>query len=194
MEICLLKRKAQLYGNPPSFEVIEEFERAIESNGQANISIIRNDKVLLPEAYKLVFTRLGSSVNFPSIPNRNNKSIFSIQMGPDFGKVLPYSLRNKNVYGYFFDIWPRSFNSIEHFLTNSGIKHIFLSSQYTTRILNNKGFLNVSWIPEGVNLNEYKIIAYDRKDIDVLELGRKHQLIHEKIVDDLAKSGKKHLY
>ena len=115
-------------------------------------------------------------------------------MGPDFGKVLPFCYLSGNTYAYFFDIWPKFFDETEKFLKNSSINQVFFSSLYATIYFKEKGFNNVTWIPEGVSSQEYKYDSFEKKDIDVLELGRKYKFIHDKIVGVLSKNNKTHFY
>jgi hypothetical protein len=191
--ITLLKRNPSLYGNPVSFEVVEEFERAICESEYA-IDVIRNDGILLPKFYKLAYIKLRVPFYSSSICTKSKKSIFSIQMGPDFGKILPLINRYENVYAYFFDIWPNFFDEMELFLKNIPVSQVFLSSANAVNYFRNKGFLNLTWIPEGVSSKSYMYSSYKNKDIDVLELGRKHKHIHNTIAEILRTEHKTHLF
>lgn len=191
LKISLIKRDPDLYGNPPSFDVMEEFEDTI-CKVYPKLEYVSNNSIMSPLVLKALITKIGISTRALTLNNKIN--YLSIQMGPDFGKILPYCLRSKNSYAYFFDIWPKFFDEMENFLTNSSINHVFLSSQYTTNYFNLKGYENVSWIPEGISPQIYKYCSFKEKDIDVLELGRKFQSIHEKIRGVLEDNSKKHFY
>lgn len=189
----LIKRNPSLYGDPPCFDVMKEFEDAIYQECPT-LHYINNEKILNPVLHKLLIARLGIPLPKNKLLKKNSDYHFSIQMGPDFGKVLPSCYVSTNTYAYFFDIWPKFFNETEKFLKNSSIKQVFLSSSYATNYFRKKGFINVNWIPEGVSSKEYKYLPYAQKDIDVLELGRKHPDVHIKIVKKLFKNDKKHFY
>lgn len=192
-EIRLIKRSSVLYGNPPSFDVLEEFENTIDKE-LPNLEFIHNNQSILPLFHKLLVAKLG--IPLSKLPKRKKKgnNYFSIQMGPDFSKILPFCSKNNNTYAYFFDIWPIFYKEMENFLSNSSINHVFLSSQYTANYFCNKGFKNVSWIPEGISPQMYKYLPYYERSIDVLELGRKYQNIHNEIVSVLKKNHIKHSF
>ncbi|GHB59251.1 glycosyltransferase [Persicitalea jodogahamensis] len=193
LKYVLVKRDAKLYGYPTSFDVLREFEDTIENQG-AHVNTIYNNSRFVPLLYKSALIKLN--VSLPNIIPQNKRSarFCSVQMGPDFGKILPYCSKNSATYAYFFDIWPQFFGVMEKFLKKSGITHVFVSSSVLAEKLKSKGYDNVSWIPEGVNSESYRYLAYENKDIDVLELGRKHQTIHEKIKNHLNLHGRKHIY
>ncbi len=191
--LTLIKNKIEAEKYPVSFDVLREFEDSLLINN-ANVNQIYNKNKYTSLLYKIIFTKAGVSLPTLNYKQKRDKIYFSIQMGPDFGKVLPYCISNKNTFAYFFDIWPHSFDQMSWFLKNSSINHIFLSSQYAANFFNIKGFHNISWMPEGIAAYEYNFLPYDCKDIDVLELGRKHQLIHKRISNELAQNKKKHLY
>ncbi len=193
LKLNLVKRSPSLYGNAPCFDVMQEFESTINEN-YSELSHVNYNHSFSPLIYKLLVARFGIPVPKSSLFKKNFENYFSIQMGPDFGKILPFCCKSKNTYAYFFDIWPNFFNETEKFLSNSSLNQAFLSSRYATEFFSKKGFKNVTWVPEGVSSHEYTYLSYSEKDIDVLELGRKHQSVHNKILGPLMKSGKLHLY
>lgn len=175
-----------------SFDVMRELEESFKSD-KINVAYINRKNKFISKLYKTIVTKFGLSLQSLVI-RRGTNSVFSIQMGPDFGKILPFCSDKNITNAYFFDIWPNTFTAMEAFLTHSGITNVFLSSSYAAEYFTNRGFDNVSWVPEGVKYEEYYYKAFEDKDIDVLELGRRHQKTHNSIVEVLRADNKKHLY
>jgi hypothetical protein len=53
---------------------------------------------------------------------------------------------------------------------------------------------SVHWIPEGIDPDQYKHVPYDQKYIDLLALGRRYDLYHEKIIDYFRGKETQYLY
>jgi hypothetical protein len=125
----------------------------------------------------------------------NKEDYFIVLMGPKFQKCFPYFLRSGEKNCYFFDAWPVNEEKIVHFINDFDVNRIFVSSSQATRELNlllkeNKCF----WIPEGINPDEYFFLPLNKKDIDVLSIGRKFQDYHDLIKEPLSKSNYNYKY
>lgn len=54
--------------------------------------------------------------------------------------------------------------------------------------------INIKWVAEAIDAKLYSFEAYNKKDIDVLELGRRYELYHNSIKASLGQLKIKHLY
>jgi hypothetical protein len=84
---------------------------------------------------------------------------------------------------WMYDAWEFLFDDIEKTIRKLKINFVFTSSKQSADYLNTLNIQNFKshWIPEGVNVEEYKFIPYQERTTDVLQLGRKWNEYHEKI-------------
>jgi len=183
-----------------AFDTVKEFEKAILSDPsvekvkQANKIFLRLSVLLwklwnkLSELLKIKL-KSGFSKTF-----LRNKQLFIVLMGTNFSQSLPYFASKANKSIYLFDAWPATHDRIERFVRLFGVNNIFFTSRQTTEIFANKlNGTNCFWVPEGINPEDYKYCSYADKEIDVLALGRKHDVYHGQIVDYLRENGKVYL-
>lgn len=119
----------------------------------------------------------------------------AVLMGPQLHKCLPFfALANRKSL-YFFDAWPSCHTQIQRFVTHFSVDDLFFSSSQVADVFQRRNpSRRCRWIPEGINPDEYRQIDYGEKDIDVLQIGRKYDLYHEKIATPLQMEGFKYLY
>jgi hypothetical protein len=111
---------------------------------------------------------------------------FAILMGPDFGKIQPFNLMASQLDIYMFDAWPPDyFPHIEEHIKKLKISHIFFSSKQVTEIFRDKQVPNCYWIPEAVDNKKYHFYDYAKKDIDIIQFGRKYDFVHEELLKKL---------
>jgi hypothetical protein len=186
----LIRRSKRFYGNHVSYDIIDEFESIIEK-AEHNLETIDNN-YHYPKLLKQLL--LKTCIPFNNFTPKKNGTTFAIHLGPDFARSIPYYLTNRYNNGYFFDIWPNRYKQMEKFLKRSNIKNTFFSSKQTASFFKELGFQNVYWIPEAIIPTNYLFFDYSKKDIDVLELGRKHQYFHNKITPLLSEKKYSHFY
>lgn len=119
----------------------------------------------------------------------------AVLMGPNFRKCFPFFVKSDCKNLYLFDAWPSSHTLIKQFVEDFGVERVFVSSsQACERLRQLLGVAKVHWIPEGIDATEYRFVPELAKDIDVLSLGRKHDRLHQKIVEPLKLAGTTYLY
>lgn len=119
----------------------------------------------------------------------------NVLMTPNWRKCFPHILLPGKKSVYLFDAWPGFHENIIKMVRAHHVSHVFVSSSQAAERL--QGMIDrpvFSWVPEGVEPERYRHLAYDQKDIDVLELGRKYDAYHDCIVDALESDGRIHLY
>ncbi len=124
------------------------------------------------------------------------KSLFMILMGPDKRSFEPYSyIPASGRLIYMFDAWPKNYEKISRFVTEYGIDKVFVSASQSAADLNKLMSKNIfHYVPEGLDPILYKSAGYDRKDIDVLAMGRKYDDYHEKIKGHLQQHQRTYYY
>ena len=105
-----------------------------------------------------------------------------VQMGADFSKCRPYFILDGRKSIYLFDAWPKEHEKIINAIKSWKIDNVFISSSQAVEKLNGsvKG-CNFYWIPEAINPLMYQAYPYEKRDIDVLQFGRKYDAYHDLI-------------
>jgi hypothetical protein len=115
-------------------------------------------------------------------------------MGIRFRKCMPYFRFSRGKHLFMFDTWPQHHVIIIEFIKSYKIDTLFVTSRHGAKQLQNECICPVYWIPEGIDPYNYRYYEYEKKDIDVLEFGRKYLQYHELIRPYLKNIGKVHLY
>ncbi len=121
---------------------------------------------------------------------------FCISMGASgVSRSFPHMFFSDGNVLYLFDAWPETFDVIRKIVRSYNIRILFISSKDSAERLQALiPGLSVIWCPEGVRNQSYRASEYPMKDIDVLQLGRKFDLWHERVVQKLQESGITYLY
>ena len=122
--------------------------------------------------------------------------VFCISMGATgVSRSFPYMFFSTGNILYLFDAWPGTYDTILKIVKAYNINVLFITSKESTANLQALlPDIDVKWCPEGCRTEKYKVYDYSLKDIDVLQLGRKYDLWHDKVVDKLQASGISYLY
>lgn len=196
----LIKNK---HNNHVSLDTTNEFETIILLDNMVQIAKEVNSVVL--KATYFMF-RLARKLGFSTIPTtkksllkkplKDSKHLFTVMMGLDEAKYKPYGYTTNHCRSIFlFDAWEKDYQRIIDFVNKYKIDFVFVTASQSAKKLNilfgDKKFF---WIPEGIKKDEYQFKSYENKATDVLAIGRKFDEYHNKIKDELEKSGKKYLY
>ncbi len=114
---------------------------------------------------------------------------FSILMGPRYKKCFPHFLFPGKKSVYLFDAWPGRHDDIVAFIRATGTDPVFFSSLGAADMVQKRVGARCVWIPEAVAPSCYNTRDYDKKDIHVLQFGRRHEPYHRAIVDFLGQNG-----
>jgi hypothetical protein len=184
--------------NHVSMDTVKEFELGILADSQVTAVDQANPLVSKMLFSGLnVFEKLGfcSDSRVGKFLANDEKISFSVMMGPNIRQGLPHFLRVGHNNIYLFDAWPSRHEQISHLIRLFGIENIFVSSSQAAALLQQKiSFARFHWVPEGIKPDDYRQSAYEKKDIDVISLGRKYDAHHERIVDYLDNSQYRYLY
>jgi hypothetical protein len=126
---------------------------------------------------------------------RRQGKAFSVMCGNDFAFCLPSCFTAEESYIYIFDAWPRDSAVLVDWARLFGIKKVFFSALQSCELFNRamgeqpeRGI----WVPEGFQAEEYFHWPYEKKDIDVIEFGRRNEPYHRAIAPALAQAGFSH--
>ena len=178
-----------------SIDTVIEFEKEFP---QKYIKINKYEKIFYI-INKLPF-KTGKIVNlffrkilsvFPS-----SKNVIAILMGQgQISKLEPYFWRRSKNAIYMFDCWEPSLYAIEKIINKYKLKYFFSSSKQSTKILKDKcKNSECVWVPEAITIRNYKYYHIDDKNIDVIQVGRKYDFYHQKIVNNCLEVGISYLY
>lgn len=197
-----MKLIKQKYNYHVSLDTVEEFEQIILAD--PTITSTNEIRKTFSKAIFLIckfflkynkFTKSEINVETKTKLKSNKSDLFSVLMGPDFSKCLPYFLFPGNKHLFMFDAWPKEQESIIKFLNFFKIKNVFFTSSQAAEIIQSRtNTANCFWVPEGINPEMYKFYDFKDKTIDVLALGRRYDSYHKQIVTCLENKNKLYLY
>jgi len=180
-----------------SSDTVKEFEDCVKLSD--SIITINNKKINSEFAFFIyrVLRKLKLLTLLKPILNltKGNAVYFVILMGPDFRLSLPFFFLNGQKNVYLFDAWTYTHSSILQYAETLKIKNIFLSSSEAVENLkkyNSK--CDFYWIPEGIDPAKYFFKEYSEKDIDVIQIGRKYDSYHDRILCCLNKENRVYFY
>jgi hypothetical protein len=139
-----------------------------------------------------VLARLHATRNF----RRSSQGpVFVACMGPSESRILPFAYWTE-IIPYCFDCWEPEYEAWRAFFLRHRIRLAFFSArqsaQYFANILPS---MTSVWVPEATDPAEYEPQRrLAERDIDVLELGRKHDSFHFRIAPSMTAANKVHLF
>ena len=169
---------------------VNEFEESI--TGFENIKTIPefNNKYL-----KKIF-RPGIVRIINLFTPKVSSDLFYISMGiSEANRSIPYALFSSNNGLYLFDAWPKYFPIITQIVKAYNITNLFVSSKESAEKLDNLlEKTKVHWCPEGCNPGNYRPFDFNKKDIDILQFGRKYDYWHNMVVEGFRQHDISYLY
>lgn len=130
--------------------------------------------------------------------NNDKKIVLTAQIGPNLDVFVSRFFLGKSNYLYVFDCWEKYLVWLIPLSKTFRINTIYFSAKQAKDLFlmakSNKTPTKAIWIPEGIQMEDYKFLPYNKKKIDILEFGRKHELLHNKIKNALIGTNYYHLY
>ena len=127
---------------------------------------------------------------------KTGKAIYlAIFMGVAEYRLFPFSCC-REVVVYCFDCWPGTYEGWEIFLRRNRIRLAFFSARRSAEYFSGRmPSMQSVWLPEAVDPDAYlNGESLDKRSIEVLELGRRHDIYHQAITQRLKENHRKHLY
>ncbi len=177
-----------------SLDTIAECQNAMRSD--ARVRAIQAHRMVAESATRIVRGLARLHAAFPGeLSPHGRYDLFVVLMSVDFRRCLPYFVLPGRKSVYLMDAWPGTHESIKNLVRTFSVKHLFLSSSVAVRRLAPVlADCQVAWIPEAIDPTSYHSLSWEMKDIDVLQLGRRFDQVHEKILSALEQKGKQYLY
>ena len=176
-----------------SQDAVDEFQNSILAT--KGLRIARNR---FPFFARIVWKLLRSNLLAKALKylRLTNQRYFIILMGSEFVKCVPFFASSRDNALYIFDAWPSVHQLIEDSLPLLHIRTVFFSSLQATEIFSAKPALKCKfiWVPEGIDVTLYRRRELRERDIDVIQMGRKHDGYHTAIIEKLCEKGKTYLF
>jgi len=138
--------------------------------------------------------RLLGSV--PRIGSIGKGAVVIPLMGPRID-WLPSSreLGDAEVYLHCWDVWPTNGPRWQEIFERIKPRKVSMTSSEAVERWRSRG-IDAVWVPEAVEPERFDLgnASAQARDIDVLELGRKWEWLHERITGPLSDAGRVHLY
>jgi len=116
-------------------------------------------------------------------------------MGDQEYRFFPYGCLFECVF-YCYDCWPNRYDWWENFFSRYRTRTAFFSAKSAaSEFSRRRPDMNSFWLPEATDPNEYSPGSnLSERAIHVLELGRRHERIHEQLRPYLKSRSYRHLY
>ncbi|MBC7493594.1 MAG: hypothetical protein H7221_01205 [Flavobacterium sp.] len=117
-----------------------------------------------------------------TIPIYKNKNY--VILGHQKEKFFPYfHYKAKSKTLWMYDAWQPLYTEIEQTIQTYHINLLLTASKQSADYFEALGIKNfkAQWVPEAVDVSKYHFVDYQQRTIDVLQLGRKWNLYHNKI-------------
>jgi Glycosyl transferases group 1 len=146
-------------------------------------------------ASSFVARGLGKLRLLRQIAQVHDEAVFVALMGPMESWLFPRCFFGQSTV-YCFDCWPRDYARWASLFRRHRIELAFFSARRSAEVFASRlPEMHSVWLPEATDPHAYdpsKPLA--QRTIDVLELGRRHESLHAKVVGPLADGGETHRY
>jgi hypothetical protein len=177
-----------------SLDTVAEFQRAMLCDPR--VQSVQANRFVAKAAHRLWRTFKADRPRLPHTSHTGtSRDYFVTLMSADIRRCMPYFLLPGRKSVYLLDAWPGTYRDIRELVQTFSVQHLFLSSSIAARQLQQElAPCTVAWVPEAIEPEGYTFLPPARKDIDVLQLGRRYDRLHEILVTPLARRGKVYLY
>jgi hypothetical protein len=177
-----------------SLDTVAEFQRAVLRDPR--VQPVQANRIVAKAAHHLWRVLKVLHPHFPGFAAAGSPNDYFVTlMSADARRCMPYFMLPGRKSVYLLDAWPNTHEEIRDLVRSFSVQHLFLSSSIAARQL--QGDLtecDVSWVPEAIEPESYTCLPPAGKDIDVLQLGRKYDILHQTLLTPLAQQGKVYLY
>lgn len=175
-------------GGHVALDTVRAFEAALARAGAERVEL--PTRALRPIAKALSKMRL-----VPTRRQATGRPFIVTMMGPMEHRLFPVSFLAPVVI-YAFDVWPAEYGWWTHMFRRHGVTTAFFTSRESADWFGATGTLQSAfWLPEGTDVDEFDPSRRLRnRGIHVLEMGRRHPVVHDGIRASLLGSAVTHLY
>lgn len=184
--------------HPFMLDYLYEFQRGfLEAFPEARVTPGRfiGVKQQALRVFRQLYGRLPGKYRFSAKFPRRREASFAVLCGGDFAYCLPSALLSTRNYLYMFDAWPHGNAILLDWVKFFSIDKIFFSALQSTETFNRMlGEQKGVWVPEGIHPKAYHFLPYEKKTLDVVEFGRRHEEYHTQIAPALIAGSFKHYF
>lgn len=172
----------------PADAAIEGMERALTRQGVAGVF---NDA----DPVRLIGRTLNKAGLIRTIAPLTQTAYITPLMQMAAFRTFPQCLVSETI-AYCFDCWPSAYERWAQFFRATQMKIAFISARQSAEWMAKAiPGLDAIWMPEAIELAGYATpLPFEQRAIDVLELGRRWDSYHDRIVDHCAERGYVHRY
>lgn len=172
----------------PADAAIEGMERALTRQGVAGVF---NDA----DPLRLIGRTLNKAGLIRTIAPLTRTAYITPLMQMAAFRAFPQCLLSETI-AYCFDCWPSAYERWAQFFRATQMKVAFFSARQSAEWMANAiPGLEAIWMPEAIELAGYATpIPFEQRAIDVLELGRRWDTYHDRVVEHCAQRGYVHRY
>jgi hypothetical protein len=179
----------EIYTGRPGSQTIHAFNRSLEKAGFKPVQHQPSTR------WTNVARHLDDRDMLRNFLQAGKKAYLVALMWPKAARLFPV--------GYFreiiplcFDCWPADYDVWEALFRRHKVKTAFFTARQSGAYFQQKiPELSCHWLPEGCDPEEYPFASkLVERNIDVLELGRRYEVYHDKILEPLLSEQLNHLY
>ena len=185
----------------PSQDAVDEFDAAIAADPRIRLAAWEGPLQRAAFLAGSALFKYGGDRGLravPVLPARRfvgaDLHYFAVLMGPQFAKCMPHFMLPAKKGIYLFDVWPDVRERVIAFIDTFSVDTVFISASQSAAFVGERVGAAVHWMPEGIDPAPYRHRPLAERDIDVLQLGRKYDAYHERIVGGLERAGKTYRY
>ncbi len=186
----------------PAQDAVDEFDAVIAADPRVRLAEWRGPFLRAGYLSGAALFRYGGRLGLNAVPiapsswlGYLDRQYFAVLMGtPRFARCMPHFMLPARKGVYLFDAWPEFQERIVLFINKFSVDCVFISASQAAASIQERVEASVRWMPEGIEPAQYRQRPLPEKDIDVLQLGRRYDAYHERIVGDLSRSGRTYLY
>ncbi|MDI9569824.1 MAG: glycosyltransferase [Pseudomonadota bacterium] len=134
---------------------------------------------------KFFLPYLGFRTFFFNLPALNrNRILFSTLSGIEYTKIIQhYIFQTKLKVIYQFDTWTHDNAINENAFRSFRINVAFISIRKAADYFNSLGIpeFEAHWVPEAVSIGKYLHVDFTKRDIDLLQFGRRWDWLHDNL-------------
>jgi hypothetical protein len=177
-----------------SLDTVAEFEEAMRSDPR--VRTVKSSRTIAKVSTRALRLWKKLHLGLPGAgATHPTRDCLVVLMSVDVRRCLPYFFLPGRKSVYLMDAWPNTHESIRELVRTFSVNHLFISSSMAAeRLKSSLPRCTVTWVPEAIEPKNYRYLSNAGKDIDVLQMGRKYDTLHEAILPILDAKGKTYLY
>lgn len=177
-----------------SLDTVAEFEEAMRSDPR--VRTVKSSRFVAKATGRALRLWKALHLGLPGAgATHRTRDCLVVLMSVDVRRCLPYFLLPGRKSVYLMDAWPSTHESIRELVRTFSVNYLFISSSMAVeRLKDDLPRCTLTWVPEAIEPGNYRYLPNTAKDIDVLQLGRKYDRLHEAIRPVLEAKGTTYLY